>query len=375
MTTQRKKPIYALLLLTLPTVVLSSVTLILMNWPIATHVEVDLTVNRVTFVTGGSDLTTILNSVVIQALTIEQFDKIVLSPKQMKVADPAQYRLLEDSYPNIAWKSLIISSPLGITGIDETLHPSINFESVKSNGHIMGVLDRVRIQPGSEITLEVSGDRTISLTIKINHQASFAIASFRKPFQLMTKYCHISGLNSMPFSADVLTYRVQLVEHHPHVEITGTPQSLVLILMVSPEENANLFSKEGIPITSLDFTRQSETSNPVTTLVQNGELHYSDYPESRKVVLKASDYVRIERLEKFRIEGISMEPKHKGIRMRLNGVAGCIRNGSLDFLTDRRMTMFDVLWQSRSLAILFYIVSWVFPTTIGGYKLYREFSR
>lgn len=375
MTTQMKKPIYALLLLTLPTVVLSSVTLILMIWPIATHVEIDLTVNRVTFVTGGSDLTTILNSVAIQALTIEQFDKIVLSPKQMKVADPARYRLLEDSYPNIAWKSLIISSPLGITGIDETLHPSINFESVKSNGHIMGVLDRVRIKPGSEITLEVSGDRTIALTIKINHQASFAIASFRKPFQLLTKYCHISGLNSMPFSADVLTYRAQLVEHHPHVEITGTPQSLVLILMVSTEKNANLFSKEGIPITSLDFTRQSETSNPLTTLVQNGELHYPDYPESRKVVLKASDFVRIERLEKFRIESISLEPKHKGIRLRLNGVAGCIRNGSLEFLTDRRMTMFDVLWQSRSLAILFYIVSWVFPTTIGGYKLYREFSR
>ena len=39
---------------------------------------------------------------------------------------------------------------------------------------------------------------------------------------------------------------------------------------------------------------------------------------------------------------------------------------------DHLLTAFDVLWHSPKLMILFSIVAWIFPTTLGAYRLYQD---
>ena len=72
------------------------------------------------------------------------------------------------------------------------------------------------------------------------------------------------------------------------------------------------------------------------------------------------------------------EPTHddRGIDLQLQGVVGAIRSGPHEFLgqSERRLTAFDELWQSRELAALFAIVVWIFPTMIGGIRLYKELA-
>jgi hypothetical protein len=368
----RKKPVRALLLLTLPTVVVALVVLILMHWPIPTLVQADLTVDRMVFTVGGDDSRPILNSVNFQSLTVEKFALLELSPEKFEAANPAQYMPTEDRYPESAWKSLTVIPPVVITGEDETLQPAVTLENAKPGSNVVGTLDRVWAGPGSEVTLEIRGIKTANLTIKVDRRESFAALSFREPFRLVTNYCLVSGITGLLFKSDLLTYRANLPPHSPEIEITGQPRSLVFILTISPGETTDLFSKGGIPITALDFTRQDATGNPTTTLVKDGEITYPDYPKIEKVSFQASDFVGLDRLDKFRIEQMALDPEQKGVRFRLNGIAGYVRTGSREFPKDHRLTLFDTLWQNSRLMVLFSIIVWVFPTTIGGYKLYKE---
>jgi len=369
---KKKKPVYALLLLALPTAIITLTVIILMNWPILTHIEVDLTVSRAVFNAGGSEYAAIFNSIGFQSLTIEKFDRIVLYPEQVEVANPQKYIPIQDRYPKDAWQSLTITPPLEIIGEDETLQPVVTLESVKHGLNSTGIMDRILVRPGSVVTLEVSGTRAIVLTVKVAGQASSIASYFRQRFQLLTSYCRVTGIPDIPFSKDLLTYRIKLPDHSPQLEITGQQQALVLILTISPEETVRLFSKEGILINDLDFTRQNEKGVPVTTLLKDGEIIYPDYPKIEKVRFKATDFIGLDRLKKFRIEEMAIDPQSKGIHLRLHGLAGHIRTGSREFPKDHRLTCFDSLRLNPRLMVLLSIIIWVFPTTVGGYKLYRE---
>ena len=216
------------------------------------------------------------------------------------------------------------------------------------------------------------GSRTAILTLKVEGQTSFAVLSLDQPFQLMTNYVGIDGIRELFPGADLLTYRAHLSSHSPHVEITGQPRSLVFTLTMVPEEETTLFYEGSIPVTSLDFTRQDESGNPVTALVKDGEITYPDYPGIEKLVVKASDFIGLDRLEKFRIEEIALDPEQKGIQLRLHGIAGHIRAGSAGFPDDHRLTGLDALWKNPGLMVLLCIMVWLLPTLAGGYKLYKE---
>lgn len=352
------------------------VILILMNWYIPTRIQIDLTVNRACFTVGGTDSIPILNSVSFQSITVEKFSSIKLEPDKLEVADPDQYILSEDRYPKSAWKSLKVTPPMIITGYDKSLQPKVTFESARYGFNITGALDRVWASPHAEITIETRIGQTSNITIKVDNKESTTVLSIREPFQLMTDYGQILGITEIPFQVDSLTYRAQLHKYNPFIEITSQPRSLVLNLTIPSEKIVNLFSEGGIPVSSLSFIRQDETGNPVTTLVKEkkGEITFPDYPKIDKMSFRAPDFVGLDRLEKFRIEEIVMDPEHKGIRFLLNGIAGHVKTGSPEFQKDHRLTHFDTLWQNPRLMVLFSIIIWVFPTTVGGYRLYKEFK-
>jgi hypothetical protein len=367
-----KETVRLLILLVLPTLVVVVAVLVLMNWHIPTRVQVVATVNRVVFTVGGSDSKAVLNSVGFRSITAERFVNVKLSPERLEVADPGQYIQAEDRYPESSWSPVEITSPVVITGEDETLQPAITLESAKPGQNIAGVLDRVWVSPGSQVTLEVRRTHAADFTIKVDGQKSSATLSLHKPFQLIADYAIFSGIKTSLHEADSLTYKGQLPNHSPHVEITGHPLSFVLVLTISLESVTNLFYKGGILVTSLDFTSQSPKGEPVTALVRDGEMTYPDYPKIGKVSFKASDFIDLASLDRFQIEQIAPAPQHNGFRMHLAGVAGQVTTGTQGYSKDHRLTIFDSFWQHQRLIILFSIVVWVFGTTIAAYKLIKE---
>jgi hypothetical protein len=368
----RSKTAFTLSLLTLPAVVVFVVGLILAFWRIPTRVQVDLTVDRALFTVGGTDATPILNSVGFQFLTVAKFAGIQFSPERFEVADPTHYSPTEGRYPESAWTSLAVTPPVRITGEDETLQPAVHFEGTMTTPHIAGVMDRVWARPGTEVTVEAKVVKATALTIKIDRQKSRGIVSFHEPFQLTANYDRINGIGELPYRANALTYRVQLPNHRPHVEITGQPDSLVLILTIPPGHTIDPFFRGGIPVTSVDFTRQNPRGEPESTLMKEGKISYPDYPKVEEVSFKATDFIGLKRLEKFRIEAIALDPEHQGIRLRLHGIVGYVRTGSGNFSNDHRLTRLNTLWQNRRLEVLLGITVAVFSATLGGYRLYKE---
>jgi hypothetical protein len=353
-------------------VVVIVVVLVLMNWRIPTRVQVELTADRAVLTVGGADATPVLNAVAFQSLTVEKFARIVFRPMTFEVADPAQYIPAEDRYPESAWTALTVAPPVEITGEDDTLQPAFTFEGANVGAQASGRLDRVWARPGAEVTAELRGTQRAELTIKIDRQESFAALSFREPFQLMTTYGRVSGISGLPYRANSLTYRAQLPTHSPVIDITGRPQMLVLILTMADHKALDLFSTGGIAVTDLDFTRQNPIGEPETALVKDGEITYPDYPDVKKVSFKPPDFLSLARLQKFRIEEIALDPEQQGMRLRLQGIARHVKTGPQAFPKDHRLTRFDTLWQNPRLMVLFGIVVWVFPTTVGGYRLYKE---
>src|SRR5262245_32320660 len=134
---------YALLRFTLPTVVVVVAVLLLLHWRMPTRVRVDLTVDRAVFTVEGADATPVLNAVGFRSLTVEKFARIVFHPTHFEVADPAQYILAEDRYPESAWTSLPVASPVEITGEDATLLPAVTLESTRVGLEAVGRLDRI----------------------------------------------------------------------------------------------------------------------------------------------------------------------------------------------------------------------------------------
>jgi hypothetical protein len=206
----------------------------------------------------------------------------------------------------------------------------------------------------------------------VDRQESTAALSLREPFQLIISHGRVSGVTELPYQGDSLTYRARLPNHSPVVEVVGQHRSLVLTVTIPPHEKGNLFFRGGIPITTVDFTRQHARGDPETTLLKDGEIAYPEYPKVPNVPFRASEFIAFSQLDRFSIEEMTLEPSSLSIRLRLNGLVGQVRTGSKAFSVDHRLTRFDTLLQNPRLMVLFSIVIWVLPTTLGGYRLYRE---
>ena len=179
----RRQARNALLLLTIPTLVTVVVALGLLRWRLPTRVNVDLTVDRVSFTVGGAESAAILNSVAFSSITVKKFALIELTPAKLEVADPLQYVLGDDSYPESAWKPLTASRPVIFTPQDETLQPSLTFEVInrRAEAHAYGTLDRVWSGPDSEVTLELREAKTTTLTVSLDNRESAVTLSIHDP--------------------------------------------------------------------------------------------------------------------------------------------------------------------------------------------------
>lgn len=369
---RRKALLFALIRLTLPTLLVIVAVLVLMSWRVATRIQADLTVDRAVLTVGGVEGTPILNAVAFQSVTVERFARVAFSPARLELADPAQYVATENRYPESAWRALTVLPPVVITGEDDTLQPAVTLESATPGPNASGILDGVWAGPGAEVTMEVRRARMTHLSIKVDHQKSSAAVSFHEPFRLLAQYNRITGVGSLPHKTNSVTYRAQLADHSPLIELVGQPSSLVLILTIASGKPMEPLFKGRIPVTALDFSHQNPRGEPETSLTRDGEIGFPDYPNLPKVSFRAADSLSLDRLGEFHVEEIGLDQERQALRLRLNGIASRIRTGSQAFPKDLRLTRFETLSHNSRLVLLLSVVAWVFPTTIGGYRLYRE---
>jgi hypothetical protein len=364
-----KKAFYGIGLLVLPSLVIAAVTLVLMNWRVPTRVQIDLVVDRVAFSIAGSQAVPILDkSMGFQSLSIESFDSITFKPVKLQLADSGR---AEDDGADIPWNSIAIDGAVVLRGRKEDL-PIVTVLRDDQAAGAAGRLEAISVDPGTQVILETVGGA--GLTLRLDGQSLAPAVLPLGRFRLNAANTLSDAKLAKAGQPSRIALRAELAQDSPLIEVRGLPQSLVLTITPGKNTTLKLLSQTGVPIRDIELTRQNQSGARESSLVAAGQVQYPDFPAKEKVVIDPHDSFGLDRLDRFFITQLELDPDGKQIRLRLAGVAGHIQTLAGAAREDRRLTRFDSLWYGSKPAVLFSILVWVFTVTLGAYKLYREFK-
>jgi len=377
---QRTRPwwerIPPLWLVSLPAALAAAVVIGLMLWPISAQVHVELTTERVEFEVGATEQgKTILGGLDFRSVAIERFATIAFEPDTFRVADPSRYRVKTDDFPDVAWKTLdVTGSKVTLVAKDQTRHPRVTVEGLIDDGSPTIHLDPLGVAQGAHLSLETRGGKSEGFTVKVAGQESMNL-SLRGGFKLIADHTELRGIAEQPFHQnDELTYRVTLPERASWIEITAQPNGPVLSPTFTSSQSAtSIFSD--IPVATLDFTRQDPFGQRVSALTGQGTITFPDYPHLGSVSVSKDDAIGLVQLNRFTIKEISLAANGSGMHLVGIGMAKQIRTKTGQIPIAYRLTKFDDLWRNERLAVLFTIVVAVFTTSLGAYRLLKEFKQ
>ena len=372
-------------LVSIPTVVAAVIVSGLMLWSISTRIQVELTTERVEFSVDASVSQdhAMLGPLTARAVGIEKFATISFEPDSMEMADPAQYEIDKDDFPDTAWKQLCSPcSRITMAAKYSMRHPRVSIEGPNRNGLPVIRLDPIAVSHGSRVTLETRGGKASGLTIKVEGQQNINLP-VREPVKLTAQHLEVRGLAEASFQDQAeLTYRFRLPERAAWIEVVTQPSGLVISPTFSSEQLGTPIFR-GIATASLDFTRQArfgeraDTSvgERVSALTANGQISFPGYPHLGTISLSKDEAIGLEQLDQFTIQEITLAADTVGMQLRGAGLIKQIRTKTGQIPIQYRLTAFDALWHNARLAVLFTIVAAVFSASLGAYRLWKEFKR
>lgn len=360
-----------------PAVLTAVIVVGLMFWSIPAQVQVELTTERVEITIdetaqgeariGGLDM---------QSVVIEKFATLVFEPTAVEVADPSQYRVKTDDFPSSAWKPLNVDGSKITVGIkDQTRHPRVTVEALTAGGPDTIHLDPMAIAPGARITLEmrkVHGGTKEGFTLQVAGQKTVTI-SMHNPFKLIADQAELRDIPSPFGQQNELTYRVTLPEQASWIEATALPEGLLLSPTVAASPSGSPLVS-GLPVATMDFTKQNAYGERVSALIGQGTISSKEYPNLISVALNEGEAIGLERLDKFTIERITLQPDGEGMKVLGYGLVKQVRTKRGEIPIQHSLTALDALWHSARLAVFVAIVSAVFTTSLGAYRLWKEFK-
>jgi hypothetical protein len=367
---KRTKLLVCLSIVLIPPVII----LILLNWSIKTRIRGTVIVNRVEFVVSrnsSTEVVPVLASTRVEALSIEKFSSITLTPSTFLVADPDRYSLAQDSYPESAWKQLRISKAQVVFRANGTNADSrMTLERIGSNN--LGRLDEVRLRPDSKITLETRDERKLNIQLVTADNAFSTTVVPDGDVRIIADHTLVDGVIHGVPKTNSLTYKARLPDSRSPIEIASNG-SLLMMPTYTNDMGSIMFLKQPIPISILDITQRSEsTGDVVTAITKDSQIAFPDYPGKDKVDLKSSDYLVLGTLEGFLIHSIVYKPLDNEMTIDFEGRTNSIKIGPAQYLSYIQFTAFDYFRYSNFWIALFLGVSWAGASLFAIYKVFKE---
>ncbi len=371
------KRVPPLWLVSTPAALAALVTLGLMLWSIPARVQVELTTERMEFEVGEtSQGKVILDGFDMQSLAIERFAALAFEPIMIEVADPAQYQVDKDDFLPSAWKRLkVTDAKVTLTAKDQTRHPRVTVEAQTADGPETIHLDSIAMAQGTTVIVqarETRGGKKEGFTLHLTGQDPVTF-SVHMRFKLIADQAELRDI-AMPFrEQDELTYRIKLPEQASVINVTPLPAGLTLSPTVPSSQSAMSFFS-GLSVSTLDFTKQKASGERVSALTEQGTISFPDYPHLGTVPVHKDDAIGLEQLDRFTIKEISLAAQAGGLHLVGNGMAKQIRTKTGQIPIQYRLTALDALWHNARLAMVVTIIVTVFTTSLGAYRLWKEFK-
>jgi hypothetical protein len=375
------KRVHPLWLVSAPAILAAVVVIGLMRSSIPARVQVELTTERVEFEIAATEQGKItLGGFDVQSVAIEKFSALTFEPDTFEVADPTQYQDKTDDFPPSAWKPLNVD-PATITKVtlgarDQTRHPRVTVEGLNAAESETIHLDPIAVAPGTHVTMatrEVHGGKKEGVTLQVTGQDTLTL-SIHKPFKLIVDQAELGDIASPFGNQDELTYRVKLPEQASEVKIIAMPGGPILSPTFATGQSVTSFAS-GIPVVSMDFTKQDASGERVSALTGQGTISFPEYPHLGSVPLKEGEAIGLERLDKFEIERVTLRSDGGGMNVVGYGLVKQVRTKRGEIPILHSLTALDALWHNARLAVFVAIVSAVLTTSLGAYRLWKEFKR
>jgi hypothetical protein len=365
-------------LVSAPAILAASVVIGLMLWSIPARVQVELTTERVEFEIGEtSQGKTMLGGFDMESVAIEKFTALTFEPTTVEVADPSQYRVKTDDFPSSAWKRLNVDGAKVTLGAKEqTRHPRVTVEGLNVAEPEIIHLDPIAMAQGTHVILEareIFGGKKDGFTLQVTGQETVTL-SIHKPFKLIVDQAELGDIASPFGKQDELTYRVTLPEQASWLAVTALPAGLILSPTFTASQSATSFFG-GVPVVAMDFTKQEASGERVSALTGQGTISFPDFPHLGSVPVNKDDAIGLEQLDRFTIKEISLVSQSGGLHLIGNGMAKQIRTKAGQIPIQHSLTALDALWHNARLAVLVTILATVFTTSLGAYRLWKEFKR
>ena len=271
------------------------------------------------------------------------------------------------------------------------LRPSVLFQPVNTAPQIAGYLDPVFVPPGKRINLsshELEHESTIDIiqnpqdpsrhsikfvnrskgtlevriadeseakcsTVPSEIPASLHTAiAFSGSFRATVSNSLIQGIRSVPGNNESISLEGALSVDNPLLEIFGDRGKLRLSIGLNDVQLDKLFPKTPIPIKCIEFFSLNQDGQPVSSLIDEGEISYPDFPKKDKLTFAGSNHLWLGEITDFRIDGLSLDPQRQGIRVRATGHAPNLKFGTTQFFTNAAPTYLDWVWHRNQSAAI-----------------------
>lgn len=320
-----------------------AIGVVFLYWPVSTGISLEVEVNHAEWTVGIFPSQQILNPILVQSLSFQNFSSVAFQPSSLLVSDAAGYDRRPEQFSPDVWDAITIFGDVRFTPKnEETL---IQIQAQDRAEAILGTLSSLHIREESNVTLEVDKHDPRLVTVKILGPESIVYFSPIQPFEIIADEANLAGLKEFPLiHKSSLVFRPELPEHRSQIEIKGTKQQLVITLMVSPSPHPTVFSEQAFPIKAIEFSRQGDSGQTLSTLVGPGKLEYTDFSHISAKTIAATDFVQIEPLKILMIKRITLLSNRPGFMFSLDGMAKSIQTGSHGSFIDHRVSFSDRLW-------------------------------
>jgi hypothetical protein len=364
-------PAWAIVML--PTLVAVLLVALLSVWRVATNISLALPVQRVTFTIaeGDASLVRVLDALAFPAIAFERFERVVMEPASVAVADPSQYLLREDRYPDTAWKTLAQRvGSLQFEALEATLLPSLALERLSEAGGSLGVLGPITLPAGSVVTLELGDERGRSVTLRASHPQPALAIPMQGAVLLTAAGTSVMADADVAAAGQTSAWRIDFREGAAPVAVTGRSGEVMtsITLPATPADGIlPLFSGGSIPIGVVDFSTQDALGRRVSSVVGDGQLMFLDRPGDPPQAIESSSVVTLGGLRQFSMRRVSVDPKMRSLRMELEGLVDTVTTERGALRIDHRQTALTAAAR-RPLWVVLGVFAWLFAT---GAALYR----
>lgn len=361
----KKRVLIRLILLAMPTIVILAVAIVAMFVHRSTKFELDLKGLTVSFVPFKSGSVQLMERTPFSNLTMHGIDSAVFTQ--------ARFTPTDKSVPGS-----FLSSDSGEIQIvkQQPCGADINISSPKNNASEIGNIEPLFLPPETRVYLRVFNEEQapaeISTTICNRPSRIILSISRRSMVDFVHAGIHTSNSNnSKPVSGTI--FIMQPKEGNALVRVDATSIADAPTVMLEPVSDVVFASN--FPVAELNFMPSKTVDTPGSTIDVEGTLHFVNVEDKHDINVRRGDFLKLEKLEKFYISGMTFDFRDKVFHIKAAGYVGSLKHGPSGNIQEHTVTWFDSIWHQSWSMNLFAIAVWMVATILSAYRLRQELRK